>query len=86
VIVDGPPKTQPDYILVTTPEEARQTVRTLQKEGADFVKVYNNLSRDSYYAIADECRRTGMESAGHLPTPITAIEASRAGQKSLAGC
>lgn len=82
-IVDGPPKTQSDYILVTTPDEAVQTVRTLQKEGADFVKVYNNLSRDSYFALAEESRRIGMEFAGHLPTLVTALEASRAGQKSI---
>ena len=29
-------------------------MRRVKTEGADFVKVYNLLSRDSYFAIAEE--------------------------------
>jgi len=41
---------------VATAEEARQFVRQVRSAGLDFVKVYSSLSREAYFAIADEAR------------------------------
>lgn len=82
-LVDGPVTTSRSAIVVRNPEEGRGAVDQLIRAGADFVKVYDGLSRESYFAIAEECQRRGSPFAGHVPWDITELEAARAGQKSL---
>jgi len=82
-IIDGHPKTWPGSVEVNTPEEARKVVDEQVRNGADFIKIYNRLSREAYFAIIDESRRQEIPVEGHLPTLITAWEASNAGQKSV---
>jgi imidazolonepropionase-like amidohydrolase len=62
---------------------AREEVRKAKREGADFIKVHDNLPRQSYFALIDEARRSSLPVEGHVPTSITAEEASKAGQKSI---
>lgn len=57
-------------------------METVVKEGSDFVKVYSLLSRESYFAIAEEAKRRKVVFAGHVPNSVTVQEASNAGQKS----
>jgi imidazolonepropionase-like amidohydrolase len=84
-VVNGPhvPGYPRAWAAVSNAEEARAEVIYLKKLGADFIKVYDQLSRDSYFAIADEAKKQGMPFAGHVPILISAAEASDAGQKSL---
>src|SRR5580765_1260058 len=84
-IVDGPNSwSNPQFtVSVATAEEARAEVRLLKQQGADFVKVYDGLSRDAYYAVADETKKLGLPFAGHRPTAISVSEASIAGQRTL---
>lgn len=71
------------WTQVTTPDEARATVARLQQEGADFIKVYDRLSRDTYFAAAEEANRRGLVFAGHVPSDVPVSEAARAGQRSV---
>jgi imidazolonepropionase-like amidohydrolase len=81
--LDGsPPFFQPS-LVVTNSAEAADDVHSLISRGADFIKVQSNLSRDSYFAIADVCRREHITFVGHVPDHVTAAEASDAGQKSI---
>ena len=64
-------------------EEGRRAVDSLRRAGVDFIKVYQQLDRDTYFAIADEAKRQGIPFAGHLPHAITLDEAGRAGQRSV---
>jgi imidazolonepropionase-like amidohydrolase len=84
-IVDGPDSwSNPQFtVSVKTADEARSTVRSLKEQGADFIKVYDGLSREAYYAIADETKKLGFPFAGHLPSAISVREASNAGQRTL---
>ena len=83
-ILDGSDPVNPNVsIPIRDEEEGRLAVRQLREQGADFIKVYSRLSRNVYYAIADEAREQGLPFAGHVPTSITGCEASVAGQKSL---
>lgn len=82
-LVDGPATTSRSAIVVRNPEEGRAAVDQLMTAGADFVKVYDGLSRESYFAIAAECQRRRIPFAGHVPWDVTELEAVRAGQKSL---
>lgn len=54
-----------------------------RQSGADFVKVYSLLSRDAYFAIADESKKQEIPFEGHVPDSVTLEEASNAGQKTV---
>ena len=83
-ILDGRPKqTRPYFLAITTPEEGREAVRRLKNGGSDFIKVYSNLSRDSFLAIVDEARKQNISFSGHVPFSVSALEASDVGQKSM---
>lgn len=82
-IVDGDPPIWPGSIVVKNPAAARRTVDEIKASGADFVKVYNHIPRDAYFAIADEAKQQHIPFAGHVPDAITAQEASAAGQRSI---
>jgi predicted amidohydrolase len=70
-------------VNVTNENEARRAVRLLKRRGVDFVKVYNSLPRDAYFAIADEARKRKLPFVGHVPETIRVAEASDAGQRSI---
>jgi imidazolonepropionase-like amidohydrolase len=69
-------------LRVGTAEEARAAVDGLQKRGADFIKIIE-VSRENYFAIAHESNKDSISFAGHIPSDVTATEASNAGQKSI---
>jgi hypothetical protein len=82
-IVDGDPPVWEGSIIVNKPDEARRTVDEIKASGADFVKIYNGIPRDAYFALADEARKQNIPFAGHLPYGVRATEASDAGQRSI---
>lgn len=82
-IIDGYPPRLSDQIAVRDAAEARRVVDEQKQNGADFIKVYDRLSRDSYFAIIDEARSRHITVVGHVPFAISAFEASASGQKSI---
>jgi imidazolonepropionase-like amidohydrolase len=80
----GAPPAPPDpaVLRIGNAEEARAAVDSLQKRGADFIKIIE-LSRESYFAVAEESKKDGIPFAGHIPSHVNATEASNAGQKSI---
>ncbi len=68
---------------VNNAEEARAAVRQAKNENADFIKVHDGLSRESYFATIDEAKKVGLTVAGHVPESVTAAEAANAGQQSI---
>jgi imidazolonepropionase-like amidohydrolase len=82
-LVDGPKPYWPGSISVSNEAEARRVVDKAKESGADFVKVYQFLPRDLYFAIADEAKKQEIPFAGHVPIDVSAVEASNAGQKSF---
>jgi len=83
-IVDGPPPTSAEHARsVATAAEGRKAVADLEREGADFIKVYDGIPREAYFAIADEAKKRRFPFAGHIPTAVTVREASDAGQESM---
>ena len=75
-------RSRPDGYLVQTAGQARLAVALLVDSGADFLKVYNSLTRDAYFAIAEESKRLGIPFVGHVPEAVSPAEASDAGQRS----
>jgi hypothetical protein len=83
-IVDGPPPTSAEHaVSVGTAAAGREAVADLARRGAEFIKVYDGIPRDAYYAIADAAKKRGIPFAGHVPNAVSAREASDAGQKSV---
>jgi imidazolonepropionase-like amidohydrolase len=82
--LDGPLMVEPPpgAFAVSNPEQARFAVRALTQTGVDFLKVYNSIPRDAYFAIAEEARAIGIPFAGHVPEAVSNAEASDAGQRS----
>jgi hypothetical protein len=83
-VIDGPNPSHPDHsIVVQNATEGRAAVDFIKKNGADFVKVYDRVSREAYFAIADEAKEQHIPFAGHVPESILNSEASNAGQASI---
>jgi hypothetical protein len=82
-IVDGDPPVWPGSIVVHKPEDARRAVDEIKASGADFVKIYNGIPRDAYFALVDEAHKQNISFVGHLPYQVRASEASDAGQRSI---
>jgi imidazolonepropionase-like amidohydrolase len=80
---DGPSPDFPGTYAIHSPDEARARVRLARARGADFIKVLNGLSRESYLAIIDEATQQGLPVAGHVPFAMTPREVSSAGQRSI---
>jgi hypothetical protein len=83
-ILDGLPKPRrPNFLAITTAAEGREAVDKLSASGADLIKVYSFLSRDTFLAIAAEASKQKIPFGGHVPFSVSALEASDAGQKSM---
>jgi len=62
----------PLQTLVSGPEEARDAVRRQHAQGYRRLKLYSNVSRESFAAILEEADRLGMSVSGH---PVEGTEA-----------
>lgn len=80
-IMDGEPPVWPGTVVVNTATEGRAAVDSLAHGGADFIKVYDHLSREAYFAIADQARRRGFPMVGHVPYRVRPEEAAEVGQR-----
>ena len=82
-MVDGSPKIWPEGVEVNSVEEAVAEVRTQFDKPYDFVKVYSNLPKDIFLAIAEEANHLGRPFAGHVPKGVTIREALDAGMATM---
>ncbi len=82
-VVDGPVPVHRGSVALGTPAAARAAVDSLAAGGADFIKVYDRLPRDVYFAIADQAKQRGIPFVGHVPTSVRVAEAADAGQRSI---
>lgn len=82
-IIDGPFTLLQGTLQPNSPEQAVHLIDSLKETGADFIKVYDDLSEEVYKAIAKKCNELNLPFAGHTPDAITAFEASDLGQKSI---
>jgi imidazolonepropionase-like amidohydrolase len=73
----------PDRISADLPDKARELVRQHKRKGVDFIKVYSGLAPEVYTAVLDEAKAQGLPVAGHCPDLVSALDASRLGQRSI---
>ena len=83
--LDGPSRSNPKMpvITVTSAEQARRSVDTLDQQGVDFIKVLSSLTRDAYFSLAQRARVIRATFAGHVPEGVTVSQALDARQKSM---
>lgn len=77
------PQGFPDYFRVRTADDAHRLAVFYERAGADFLKVYSELSPAAYQALATEARGQGLGLAGHRPLRVALEEALAAGQRSV---
>jgi imidazolonepropionase-like amidohydrolase len=82
-VLDGPSELYQGGSTVATATAAAQAVREQHTAGYDFIKVYNNLSKEAYEAIIAEAWRLGMPVAGHVPILVGLRGALAARQASI---
>ena len=80
-MLDGIPPRFPSSIGVADAESARKAVDDLVKSDADFIKIQSLITRDAYFAAADEAKKMKIPFVGHVPDAVRASDASNAGQK-----
>jgi hypothetical protein len=80
-LVDGPDPFWPGSIVVDSPERARAVVDEQKAAGADFIKVYNGIPPEAYFALAERANEIGIPFAGHIPSQVSVASASDAGQR-----
>lgn len=81
-VADG--RNEEDWSVETlTAEQGRQVVSINKKQGADFVKIYEGVSREAYFALVKESKRQHILFAGHVPLILTSFEVADAGQRSI---
>ncbi len=85
-IVNGPSRRDeryPGFFAPGTESEGRELARYASERGFDFVKVYDSLPRDAYFALLDEANAGSLPVVGHRPRAVSALEASDAGHRSF---
>lgn len=68
---------------IGSPEVAEEAVLEQQASGYDFIKVYDDLSLESYDAILAAGQTYGIPVAGHVPKAVPVIKAIEGGQVSI---
>jgi imidazolonepropionase-like amidohydrolase len=76
-ILDGSPSLRDDNLALADAEAGRRAVAEQAGGGYDFVKIYTNLSPDTYGAIIAEAKRRRLRVAGHVPRGVPLSAAAR---------
>jgi hypothetical protein len=66
--------------LVEDPVRVADLIAQLANEGYDYIKIYDDLSLDSYAAIAESANQQGVSLAGHIPESVGLEGVLSAGQ------
>jgi Amidohydrolase family len=71
-VLDGsPPVAPPTSFIVDTTEEAKSAVEFLVSQGADSIKIYNNITEPVLDAIAKAAKPAGKPVGGHVPKAMS---------------
>ena len=77
------PEGFPGFFKAQTSEDVHSLLAHYQEEQANFIKVYSEISAESYRTLTKNCARYSLYLAGHKPLNISLQEAVLAGQRSF---
>ncbi len=83
LIIDGAEPVWPGSIVASDAAGGKASIDKAIKAKSDFAKVYSLLSREAYFAIAEEAKAQNLPFDGHVPMMVSVREASSAGQRSM---
>ncbi len=64
-----------------TPDDARRQVDAAAEAGADFIKVFSEVTEANWRAILDEAHKRSLPVVGHVPAGVPMLVAAAAGQR-----
>ena len=73
----------PRAIQVTNQPQARAAMAQAKASGVEFVKIHNGLTREAYFAIAEEAKEQGLYLTGHVQAGISVAEHVDSGMRSI---
>lgn len=83
-MLEGPSPALPaNHWIVAGPAEARATVARLRAAGVDCIKVRTFANRETYLALAEAARASGLPMMGHPPFAFDPVEVAPAGQRTF---
>jgi imidazolonepropionase-like amidohydrolase len=65
-----------------SPDEAAHQVDLAADAGADFIKVFSEISEPAWRAVLEAAHRRSLPVMGHVPAGVSALTAAEAGQRS----
>ena len=82
--IDREPPFWSGSLGVKTPAEAREAVRQVKQNGADFVKIYfNDLSPEVLRALVEEAHKLNLKLTGHKPVNMSIQEFVESGMDGM---
>ncbi|MFK7953948.1 MAG: amidohydrolase family protein [Ekhidna sp.] len=82
-LIDGPNPMWDGSIGISSPQNVKTKVDSLQEAGVDFLKIYSLLPAPIYYALSEYASSIDFPFCGHIPKNVTNAQASKSGMKSL---
>ena len=82
-ILDGDPPIFGNHLAIATPARGAEVVHAEKRAGYDFIKVYENLSLETYDAIVAAARQAGLPVTGHVPGKVGVAHAVESGQVTM---
>ena len=79
-IVDGAPPFNSFGLSAEDAASARKIVEVVDRYGFDFLKVYDRLTPEAYFALAAEAKKRGLRVEGHVPLSLAPADTIAAGQ------
>jgi hypothetical protein len=77
------PEDAPDFFKLQNPSQVDSLLQFYENEKVDFIKVYQQLPKDTYKALAEKAPKYGLHLAGHKPMFLSLEEAINLGQRSF---
>ena len=72
------------YMNIKNAEDAREKVKSLSDLGYDGIKIYSQLSKESYLALTETAKTLDMKIMGHLPWSLDLSDIWENGQSDIA--
>ena len=73
----------PRAMQVSNQAQAQAAMAQAKASGVEFVKIHNGLTREAYFAVAEEAKAQGLYLTGHVPTGMSVAELIDSGMRSV---
>ena len=82
-IIDGSNKTRPNVYVLDKKEDVEKAIKSMKKDGYDFIKVYDSLGQGVYKEIIRVAKEINIPVVGHISKYVGLTMALELGQQSV---